>query len=141
MRVAALCAEPEQRSETKAIVDRALALERELWSGEPASQTSGAEGIPTAAETAVAVEDLARAILRDAACGHLGGDLRSKMRNREYVPLHEAVPVLEQLATALDFAHARGFVHGDTSLTRPKRMIRLLSRTTRTLAVALVVFL
>ncbi|OLE38496.1 MAG: hypothetical protein AUG48_01650 [Actinobacteria bacterium 13_1_20CM_3_68_9] len=77
MRVAALCAEPEQRSETKAIVDRALALERELWSGEPASQTSGAEGIPTAAETAVAVEDLARAILRDAACGHLGGDLRS----------------------------------------------------------------
>ncbi len=74
MRVAALCAEPERRSETKAIVDRALALERELWSGEPAP---GAEGVPTAAETAVAIEALTRAILRDAACGHLGGDLRS----------------------------------------------------------------
>jgi hypothetical protein len=74
MRVAALCAEPERRSETKAIVDRGLALERELWSGEPAP---AAEGAPTAAETAVAIEALARAILRDAACGHLGGDLRS----------------------------------------------------------------
>ena len=74
MRVAALCAEPERRSETKAIVDRALALERELWSGEPAP---AAEGAPTAAETAVAIEELTRAILRDAACGHLGGDLRS----------------------------------------------------------------
>ena len=41
MRVAALCAEPEQRSETKAIVDRALALERELWSGEPAPARRG----------------------------------------------------------------------------------------------------
>ncbi len=74
MRVAALCAEPERRSETKAIVDRGLALERELWSGEPAP---AAEGAPTAAETAVAIEALTRAILRDAACGHLGGDLRS----------------------------------------------------------------
>jgi hypothetical protein len=74
MRVAALCAEPEQRSETKAIVDRGLALERELWSGEPAP---AAEGAPTAAETAVAIEALTRAILRDAACGHLGGDLRA----------------------------------------------------------------
>ena len=74
MRVAALCAEPERRSETKAIVNRGLALERELWSGEPAP---AAEGAPTAAETAVAIETLTRAILRDAACGHLGGDLRS----------------------------------------------------------------
>ncbi len=74
MRVAALCAEPERRSETKAIVDRGLALERELWSGEPAP---AAEGAPTAAETVMAIEDLTRAILRDAACGHLGGDLRA----------------------------------------------------------------
>ena len=74
MRVAALCAEPERRSETKAIVDRGLALERELWSGEPAP---AAEGAPTAAETVVAIEDLTRAILRDAACGHLGSDLRA----------------------------------------------------------------
>ncbi len=74
MRVAALCVEPELRSETKAMVDRALALERELWSGEPAAS---ADDGPTAAETAVAIEDLTRAILRDAACGHLGSDLRS----------------------------------------------------------------
>ena len=74
MRVAALCAEPEHRAETKAIVDRALALERELWSGEPAPAVDGAMG---AAETAAAIEDLLRAILRDAACGHLGSDLRS----------------------------------------------------------------
>jgi hypothetical protein len=74
MRVAALCAEPEQRGETKAVVDRALALERELWSGEPAS---AADDVLSAAETAAAIEDLLRAILRDAACGHLGSDLRS----------------------------------------------------------------
>jgi hypothetical protein len=74
MRVAALCAEPERRSEIKAIVGRGLALERELWSGEPAPT---AEGAPTAPETATAIEDLTRAILKDAACGHLGGDLRS----------------------------------------------------------------
>lgn len=74
IRVAALCAEPDHRGETKAIVDRAEALERELWSGEPPAV---AEGAPTPAETAAVVEDLTRAILRDAACGHLGNDLRS----------------------------------------------------------------
>jgi hypothetical protein len=74
MRVAALCAEPGQRSEIKAILDRGLALERELWSGEPAPAS---EGVPTAAETVAAIEELTRAILRDAACGHLGADLRA----------------------------------------------------------------
>src|SRR3954453_11321107 len=74
IRVAALCAEPEQRGDTKAIVDRAVSLERELWSGEP---PPAGDGAPTPAQTAAEVEDLARAILRDAACGHLGGDLRS----------------------------------------------------------------
>lgn len=71
MRVAALCADPDRRSDVKAVVDRALALERELWSGEPQG-----EG-PTPAETALGLEGLTRAILKDAACGHLGGDLRS----------------------------------------------------------------
>ena len=71
MRVAALCAEPEHRTEVKSVVDRALALERELWSGEP--QGEGA----SPAEIAAELEGLARAILRDGACGHLGGDLRS----------------------------------------------------------------
>jgi hypothetical protein len=74
MRVAALCAEPEQRPGVKSVVDRALALERELWSGEPAPAGDGA---PTAAETVAAIEELSRAILRDAACGHLGADLRA----------------------------------------------------------------
>jgi hypothetical protein len=74
IRVAALCAEPEQRGETKAVIDRAVSLERELWSGEPAPAGDGA---PTPAQTAAVVEELTRAILRDAACGHLGGDLRA----------------------------------------------------------------
>ena len=57
---------------SKAIVDRAIALERELWSGEPAPGSG-----PTPAEIAVELEDLLRAILADAACGHLGPDLRA----------------------------------------------------------------
>jgi hypothetical protein len=73
MRIAALCAEPERRGEVKAVVDRAIGLERELWSGEPAA----AVGSQTPAETAAELEELARAILKDAACGHLGSDLRS----------------------------------------------------------------
>lgn len=73
MRVAALCAEPDGRTEVKATVDNALALERELWSGEP---TTGSERRPPA-EIAAEVEDLTRAILGDAACGHLGTDLRA----------------------------------------------------------------
>jgi hypothetical protein len=71
MRVAALCAEPDRRDEVKAVVDRAVALERELWSGEPPA------GGPAPAETATQLEELARAILKDAACGHLGSELRS----------------------------------------------------------------
>jgi hypothetical protein len=72
MRVAALCAEPDERAEVKAIVDRAIGLERELWSGEPAPGGGGF----TPAETGAMLEDLARAIFRDAAAGHLGSDLR-----------------------------------------------------------------
>jgi hypothetical protein len=71
MRVAALCADPEHRDEVKAVVDRAVAIERELWSGEPAV-SHGA----TPAAIAIEFEQLVRAILQDAACGHLGSDLR-----------------------------------------------------------------
>jgi len=74
MRVAALCAEPEHRGEVKSMIDRAVALERELWSGEPAPAP---EAATTPAQTAAIIEDLTRAILKDAACGHLGADLRS----------------------------------------------------------------
>jgi hypothetical protein len=73
MRVAALCAEPDDRTQVRATVDNALALERELWSGEP---TTGSERRPPA-EIAAEVEDLTRAILGDAACGHLGTELRT----------------------------------------------------------------
>ena len=73
MRIAALCAEPEGRDEVKAVVDRAVGLERELWSGEPAP---GARST-TPAETASELEELARAIFKDAAVGHLGSDLRT----------------------------------------------------------------
>ena len=73
MRVAALCAEPDHRAEVKAIVDRAIGLERELWSGEPPARASDA----TPAKTAAALEELLRAILKDAAAGYLGSDLRS----------------------------------------------------------------
>ncbi len=74
MRVASLCADPDERSSVKSVIDRAVALERELWSGEPPS--SDTEGM-TPAETALDVEELGRAILKDAACGHLGADLRA----------------------------------------------------------------
>jgi hypothetical protein len=74
MRIAALCSEPEERTETKAVVDRALALERELWVGEPAPSSDGDLG---PVETAARIEELCRAILTDAACGHLGADLRA----------------------------------------------------------------
>jgi hypothetical protein len=73
MRVAALCGEPDDRTAVKATVDQALAIERELWSGEP---TVGADRRPPA-DIAAEVEDLTRAILSDAACGHLGTELRT----------------------------------------------------------------
>jgi hypothetical protein len=73
MRVAALCAEPEERPDVKAVIDRAIGLERELWSGEPAAGGSSV----TPAETAAELEELARMILKDAAAGHLGSDLRT----------------------------------------------------------------
>lgn len=72
MRVAALCAEPDGRAEVKLVVDRAIGLERELWSGEPAPGS----GAVTPAETGARLEELARAILKDGAAGHLGSDLR-----------------------------------------------------------------
>jgi hypothetical protein len=74
MRLSALCAEPEHRDEIKGIVERGLALERELWGGGVAVARDDG---PAPTEVTAAIEDLIRAILRDAACGHLGSDLRS----------------------------------------------------------------
>ncbi len=73
MRVAALCAEPDDRTAVKAVIDRAIALERELWSGEPVVGDSRTLPANVAAE----VEDMTRAILKDASLGHLGSELRT----------------------------------------------------------------
>ncbi|HYH60625.1 MAG TPA: hypothetical protein VD766_02050, partial [Solirubrobacterales bacterium] len=73
MRVASLCAEPDNRTAVKSVVDRAIALERELWSGEPA--VGGDRNLP--ADVAAEIEDMTRAILRDASLGHLGSELRT----------------------------------------------------------------
>jgi hypothetical protein len=72
-RVAALCAEPAERDGVRSTIERALALERELWSGDPALGYDGRTPLEVASE----IEDFTRAILRDAACGHLGQDLRA----------------------------------------------------------------
>lgn len=76
MRVAALCAPPGERDEVKATVDAALALERELWGGDPIQSAQNGDGAASPVDIAGEIEDLLRAILRDAACGHLGSDLR-----------------------------------------------------------------
>lgn len=71
MRAAALAAGNEERADVKQIVEHAIALERELWSGEP-PQTDGR----SPAEVALRVEDLLRTILRRGISGELGSDLR-----------------------------------------------------------------
>ena len=72
MRVAALTADGDERIETKRTVEHAIALERELWSGEPAA---GHGRGPS--EVAAEVEDLLRTILRRGVTGELGSDLRA----------------------------------------------------------------
>lgn len=72
MRVAAL-AGAEDRAEAKETVERAISLEREIWSGEPAGVTGG----PGPSEIAARVEGLLRAILRRGVTGELGNDFRA----------------------------------------------------------------
>lgn len=73
MRVAALTQEPQHRSSAKHVVEQAIALERELWSGEP-SRDDGAAG---PSEIASEVEGLLRIVLRRGVAGELGSDLRA----------------------------------------------------------------
>ena len=49
-----------------------------------------------------------------------GGSLRGVLRERRYYPLATILPVLEQLASAVDFAHGSGYVHGDV---KPENML------------------
>ena len=72
MRAAALGAAPERRTEAKQIVERAIGLERELWSGERIA----ADGF-SPSEVASRVEALLRTILRRGISGELGADLRA----------------------------------------------------------------
>ena len=44
-------------------------------------------------------------------CG--GGNLRGVITGRDFVPLSQAVAILTPVASALDFAHENGVVHGD----------------------------
>lgn len=72
MRVAALSGASD-RAEAKRIVERAISLEREVWSGEP---TAGPEA-PGPSEVASQIEELLRAILRRGVTGELGNDFRA----------------------------------------------------------------
>lgn len=72
MRAAALAAEGEERLDLKETVEEALALERELWSGEPSG-----ENRLSPSQVATGIEDLLRTILTRAVSGELGSDVRA----------------------------------------------------------------
>ena len=43
----------------------------------------------------------------------LAGTLRNLMTEREFAPLDSALPILKQVASAIDYAHSSGIIHGD----------------------------
>jgi hypothetical protein len=73
MRVAALAEGSDTRDDAKQVVEQAISLERELWSGEPMR----AEGAPGPSEIAGRVEELLRTILRRGVTGEIGTDFRA----------------------------------------------------------------
>ena len=70
-RLAAVCAEPQERDVLAGRVRHAIAAERALVTG------AGVPGAEVVAALASVLEAQARAILRDVLCGHLDADLRS----------------------------------------------------------------
>ncbi len=76
MRVAALAEGAEGRDgrdDAKHVVEQAISLERELWSGEP----SRGDAAPGPSEIASRVEGLLRMILRRGVTGEIGSDFRA----------------------------------------------------------------
>ena len=75
MRVAALAevADVSHRDDAKLVVEQAIALERELWSGEP----SAVRGLSRALRDRRAIEELLRTILRRGVTGEIGTDFRA----------------------------------------------------------------
>ncbi len=71
MRVAALAETADERVDAKGAVEQAMALEREIWSGEPSGTGRGASDV------AAEVEELLRTILRRGVVGELGSDFRA----------------------------------------------------------------
>jgi hypothetical protein len=73
MRVAALAEGGDDRDDAKQVVEQAISLERELWSGEPMR----GDGAPGPSEIAGRVEELLRTILRHGVRGEIGSDFRT----------------------------------------------------------------
>src|SRR5581483_3019698 len=67
-RLAALCAQPDERRTATERIARAISLEQSLIGGVAAA---GGDGLALAAE----IEQHLRAVLRDVICGHLNDDL------------------------------------------------------------------
>ena len=101
-RVAALAEGPAGRIDAKDAVERAVALEREIWSGEPA----GADGSHGPSEVAAEVEELLRTILRRGVIGELGSDFRAAADET-------------LLAEGLAFGEGAGSERGDTNEWSP----------------------
>lgn len=41
------------------------------------------------------------------------GNLKNIIKTRNYIPFDEAINLIEQFASAIDYSHRKGFVHGD----------------------------
>ncbi|MEX0993380.1 MAG: hypothetical protein WDZ37_05220 [Solirubrobacterales bacterium] len=75
-RLAALCAEPDQRAELRGRIEQAFKLERLVMRGDVDSIYLEAVGAESPDRTARDLERALRALLRDMVCGHVGLDVR-----------------------------------------------------------------
>lgn len=60
-----------------------------------------------------------------------GGNLRSLLSGAGFVPLPAAMPLLRQVAAAIDYAHSQGIIHGDL---KPENILLSADRKTTYLA-------